>query len=394
MMAEVNLLNLKNAISIIKRASEHTLNLMLKGENIKKQTFVLYSLPGIGKTESLKNLANTKDHIKVIDINAEFGGSLSMPIQDVSTNENGSKEALVLHALHEDINTLNEHAKENPEDVHYLFLDEFNRGDEFMKQTIMQLLLNNTLPGHQLAPNIFVVGAGNTSENIYGDEFGEVPNDVNPLDVAARDRIAPLFVKLDTNAWLDWSYQNKIHPSIIMFVEQSQNAANVLYRAPKSDDETGATPRSWTKLSHMFEIFDPTKESQIIIKPLVQAHVGSELADEFMAYISEQPTFNINDILSDKKTALKEFESLNSTEKRQAMLLMPMFIEKNLKQNARTYFESFEEIMKTKDQNALQKFINIFIQNDILRENFNHTFSALNQSEQFQDIRSKYSAYV
>lgn len=393
--SQVNLISLKDAIGIIKKGTEGTWKAMQMDSSMKKPTFVLYSLPGIGKTEGLKSLAKSEDHIAVIDINAEFGGSLSMPIQDVSLNADGEKEAKVLHALHEDIADLKDHAEAYPDDIHYLFLDEFNRGDEFMKQTIMQLLLNNTLPGHKLPKNIFVVGAGNTSENIYGDEYGEVPNDVNPLDVAARDRIVPLFLKLSVDNWLEWAYQNKVHPMIIGFLEQKGGAEanSTLYRAPEKDDETGATPRSWTKLSHMFETFNPyDEESGRIIKALVQGHVGSSLADEFMKYASEVPNFKVDDLLSNKQKALSRFEALTATDKRQALLLMPSFIDKDLKKGSRLYLESFDEILNTKDQNAKDRFTRIFLSNDVLRKNFKTTFDAASAMPNFNKIRKQFSA--
>lgn len=384
-MPELNETTLKTALNIIKRSSEFTLKQLNQNERIKKQTFVLYSLPGVGKTEGLRNLAQSKNHIAVIDVNAEFGGSLSMPIQHVE-----GEKARVLHALHEDIAKLNEHAKQHPDEVHYLFLDEFNRGDDFMKQTLMQLLLNQTLPGHPLEQNIFVVGAGNTSENIFTDE--NIENDVNPLDVAARDRIAPLFVKLDANQWLDWAYQQGIHPYIITFLENNQNIQNAIYKAPASDDQTGATPRSWEKLSHLFKEFNPANEHISVMKPLIQSIIGSELTDEFIHHLSNKPNFDINDILKDSKEALSKFENLTSPEARQALLMMPPFIENKLKHGDKSYLDSFSEILETNDQTALVKFIKIFVENDILRQNFPTLYSEIVKLDTFKDLRSYYSS--
>lgn len=386
----INQTSLKTGLEIIRRMSEFTLKQLLNGENIRKQAFVLYSLPGIGKSEGLKSLAKSDDYIETIDINAEFGGSLDMPIQHVFKDETGQPHALVLHALHERIDKLNKHALKNPKTPHYLFLDEFNRGDEFMKQTLMQLLLNTRLPGHDLAQNIFVIGAGNTSENIFTDDL--IENDVNPLDVAARDRIAPLFISLNTSDWLKWAYQHKIHPSIIMFIEQATNPASKLYQAPKTDDSTGTTPRSWTKLSDLLGEFDPKKESPAILKPLLQSQIGTGLSDEFLAYLSTEPNFNIDDILNNPNDALQSFDDLTAPDRRQALLLMPMFLEKQLESGHTIYFESFEEILKTEDQTTLSTFINIYLENDILRQNFENLFSALNESSQFNTIRSLYSA--
>lgn len=386
----INQTSLKTGLEIIKRMSNFTLKQLLDGKDVKKQAFVLYSLPGIGKSEGLTSLAQSDEYIETIDINAEFGGSLDMPIQHVFKDESGNPHALVLHALHEKIDKLNKHALTHPKTPHYLFLDEFNRGDEFMRQTLMQLLLNTRLPGHELAQNIFVIGAGNTSENIFTDELLE--NDVNPLDVAARDRIAPLFISLNTKDWLKWAYQNKIHPSIIMFIEQATDPASKLYQAPKTEDSTGATPRSWTKLSDLLDEFNPKRESPSILKPLIQSQIGTELSDEFLSYLSTEPNFDIDNILKNPKESLKTFDELTAPDRRQALLLMPMFLEKQLERGSDVYFKSFEQILKTEDQTTLSTFINIYLENDILRQNFESLFTKLNESEQFNEIRSLYSA--
>ena len=400
-------ISLQKAIYIIQKTSETQLKSIRKGQKVQKQAFIIYSLPGIGKSESLKSLAKTPDHIKIIDINAEFGGSLSMPIQSIhkSSQNEDEHEAEVLHAPHEDIKRLTIHARQHPDEVHYLFLDEFNRGDEFMKQTLMQLLLNNKVPGHDLPDNVFVVGAGNTSSNVFTDEA--VDNEVNPIDVAGRDRIAPLFVQLDVKGWIDWAYQNDINEKIISFIDEDEEPEKVLYQAPSTVDGTGATPRSWSKLSNLLDIFQDEIQNQAFIRPLIASQVGNQLATRFSNYLLRSQNYSIKDLLTDPDTALEKFNNLpSSADRRSAIMNMPSYIEKHLESNNITdykvkdnVFSSFVKISHTDDQQVLEKFIKYFFEakdnnSNTIKDRHPLLTERINKSQRFANLKKMYSVSV
>ena len=399
---EHHYITLKNAIKIIKTTTEVQLQQLLNGEKVQKQAFIIYSLPGVGKSESLKNLAKTPEHIRIIDINAEFGGSLAMPIQSIH-DVNGTAKAEVLHALHEDIGKLKQHALDNPNDPHYLFLDEFNRGDEFMKQTLMQLLLNTKVPGHDLPQNVFVVGAGNTATNVFTTQA--VDNEVNPIDVAGRDRIAPFFVQLNAQDWLQWAYQNNIHEKIVQFIEGQDNPEEVLYQAPTTIDGTGATPRSWTKLSGLLDIFTDFSDLGIM-NPLIASQIGTELATKFVNFLNTEGTFSLRDILSDSSKSLEKFQALNNTKKRQALMTMPRFVEKHLSSNNITNYKepnetykAFNVLLDTKDQQILERFIKVYLETDennqnIMRKSYPLLYDRLAHSKRWNNLTANYSKSV
>lgn len=390
-MSETNqhyYIGLNQALGIIKKSTEFALKETRAGRNFRPQTYVLYSLPGVGKTEGIKAIAKSEDHIKVIDINAEFGGSLSMPIQSINQE---NTEAKVLHALHEDIHALREHALKHPNDPHYLFLDEFNRGDEFMKQTLMQLLLNRRVPGHSLPNNVFVVGAGNTSENVFTSEI--LDNEVNPLDVASRDRIAPLFVQLDVKDWVKWGYENRLNPSILEFIDGSERAEKLLYQAPTTVDGTGATPRSWAKLSDTLKVFDLNDTPNTVLRAIISSHVGNDITTEFMTFLMQKPPFDIHEILSDKSKAFKRFEDLkNPVNKRQLILKSPYVMEQQLESGMRQALDSFLEIISnTNEQQILQRFIYTFVEDSVLEKSYPSVHKELMKENVYRNLLAQYS---
>lgn len=381
-------LNLNEGLEIIKHSSNFALKELNEGRKFRPQTYVLYSLPGVGKTEGIKSIAKSDDHIKVIDINAEFGGSLSMPIQSINKE---NTEAKVLHALHEDIHELREHALAHPNEAHYLFLDEFNRGDEFMKQTLMQLLLNKRVPGHSLPDNVFVVGAGNTSENVFTSEI--LDNEVNPLDVASRDRIAPLFIKLNVDDWLSWGYKNKLNPVIMEFIDSSDNKESVLYQAPDSVDGTGATPRSWAKLSDTLKAFDLEKTSNRVLTGIIASHIGNSLTKQFKDFLFTTPPFDIDYVLADKNEAFKRFEELtNVINKRQLILKSPYVIEKGLENGSDVQLQSFLEIIRnTNEQQILQRFVRTYVEDGALKDSYPEVYKALMKENTYRSLVAQYS---
>lgn len=389
-MAEITMTNLDVAEEIIKKTTEAQLKAIRKGVKVNKQAFILYSLPGVGKSQMLRSLAKDENHVQIIDINAEFGGSLAMPIQSITNYEEDGRvyqKAQVLHALHEQIMKLNELAKENPEEPYYLVLDEINRGDDFMHQTLMQLVLNLRLPGHVLEDNIFIVGAGNTSENIFTDD--EVSNDVNAFDSASRDRIAPLFITLDEERWLEWAYLNQINTNVIRFIEQNKN---MLYNPSKMEDHTGATPRSYQKLSDLLDVFDPATTRKDILRPLLVSQLGEEAGRSFNTFLSQAPPFDIKHILSDPAQVEDRVKDLSRIDLRQVVSMAPAHIESALKIGNDKPFLSLERILETtNDQQALQRFINIFIAKDGIRKNYPELHKRRKKSEIFDRMITQYA---
>lgn len=392
------MLNLPNALKLIAADTKFVMQEHLAGRASYPHTFMLYSLPGIGKTEGIRSLAQDADHLCVIDINAEFGGSLAMPIQNVeyrdipakpgtdSSDTTPRKRAVahVLHALDERINRLANLAYNHPHETYWLLLDEANRGDEFMTQTIMQLLLEKRLPGYKLPFNIFVIGAGNTATNIFTKETN-IENDVNQFDTAIRDRLNPLFIHLDVNAWLDYAYTNGVHPDVIQFIERAEKPEGLLYRAPHSDDDTGATPRSWTRLTGLLQ--NPAiRNDRTIMRAALASQIGEELATRFNNFLGSSNFIDIPKLL--KVPDLDHFDhKLSPVDRRTFLLLAPRYLERDP-----ALVNDFATYLTTTDQAALQRFITLLVTNNVLSTQYPETNIALRHLDVFNDMLAAYSA--
>lgn len=168
-------ISLKNAAKLITTNAQFSLT-----HKRDKIVPVLFSLPGIGKTEIIKN--NLLDPVgnpypvEVIDMNTVSAGSLAMPIQDTDTKQ-------VAYYLHPQIKAVSELAKEDPSKPVFLALDELNRADEnFTRPQLLNLLLSNTIADYTLPENVFIVGMSNNAEEEINDIV--MSNDVTEFDLS------------------------------------------------------------------------------------------------------------------------------------------------------------------------------------------------------------------
>lgn len=377
-----NFISLNTALRLIKFDTDFQMKEIMANKPTDKHTFVLYSLPGIGKTQGIKEMVGDPQHICVIDINAEFGGSLSMPISHVDEE---TQTAQVLHALNASIKELKEHALSDPTTPHFLFLDEFNRGDEFMKQTIMQLLLENRLPGNSLPANVFVIGAGNTAENIFSDDE-MIENDVNELDTATRDRINPLFIQLEPKEWLDWAYTNEVAPEVVDFIgSKSYNEQKeLLYQPAKSADGTGATPRSWTRLSSF--LADPAiKNDPVLLRAAVFSMVGNDCGEQFLTYLTTGNPLDIFSLL--EKPDQAKFAELSTGRKVAFFSSALRPVEQDLQSDKqRGYVQTFLDYLQTNDQTAIARFIHTQVETGVLQERYTQTNLYLRKDPRFVQL--------
>lgn len=377
-----NFISLNTALKLIKFDTDFQMQEILAGRPTDKHTFVLYSLPGVGKTQGIRQMVGDSQHICVIDINAEFGGSLAMPISHVDEK---SQTAQVLHALNANIRKLKDHAIKDPTTPHFLFLDEFNRGDEFMKQTIMQLLLENRLPGNSLPANVFVIGAGNTAENIFSDEE-VVENDVNELDTATRDRINPLFIQLEPKEWLDWAYANEVAPEVVDFIgSKSYNEQKqLLYQPSKSADGTGATPRSWTRLSSF--LTDPAiKNDPVLLRAAVFSMIGNDCGEQFLTYLTTGDSLDIFALL--EKPDQAKFTSLSTGRKMAFFSSALRPVEQDLESEAqRGYAQIFLDYLQTNDQTAIARFMHTQVETGVLQQRYPQTNLYLRKDPRFMQL--------
>ena len=246
---------------------------------------------GIGKTRVVDQFCEENGyHLEVLQLTVmDEGDLIGIP---VTTEKNGEvithwAKPVWLQRVH----------KANTEGKHcVIFMDELGRASQSIQQAALQMVLEGRIQEHSLGEldglKSLVVVADNPSEDYDTAEF----------DKALEDRFITLVVETNVEKWVEYAKSKNLNPAIIDFIIENPDS---LHYTPESDDDKGATPRAWEKLSKILE--NTPKDSPILFN-LVQGKVGKAVGTHFYQYFMNYANiFGVSDI----KKALKG-KSLNT----------------------------------------------------------------------------------
>lgn len=173
--------------------------------------------PGIGKSATVKNLANEfKTKVFVLSVNQlgtreDLTGARS--IKDPKTET--YRQVFFPHAI---IQEAIDYAKDHPKETPFLFLDEINRTSPDVTSAILALITERRIGTTELPDNIRIIAAGNDHGN------------VNNLDDASITRMAIFHVVPDVEDFIqaqpELNYYVKSvlrkHPNLLVNKEQDK----------------------------------------------------------------------------------------------------------------------------------------------------------------------------
>lgn len=196
--------------------------------------------PGSGKTEMMREVANRNEllfiHLETSMMDeGEFGG---LPFKQ--ENKQGIWTAYALQKWFneavESINIINPITNKNYKGA-LVFLDEFNRAKEGVKDACLQFLCNRQLGWEAKLPDyVRLASAGNLGED-DGCNVGE-------FDKAQRGRFAFVTHDLKWDEWVENFASKYINPILVDFLDK--NSDHVFKEHEKS--LAYACYRSWTRL--------------------------------------------------------------------------------------------------------------------------------------------------
>src|SRR5882724_3312110 len=129
---------------------------------------------------------------------------------------------------------------ENPEPF-CLFLDELPACAPDVQKAFYSLLLERRLGEHALPPGTWVVAAGNRAEDRAL---------VRALSSALVNRVIILHVRVDVGEWLAWGREQRLRPEVLQFIEQHTEA---LHRSAPDKPAPFSTPRAWASLAQALD---------------------------------------------------------------------------------------------------------------------------------------------
>ncbi|RKP49843.1 AAA family ATPase [Cohnella endophytica] len=123
------------------------------------------------------------------------------------------------------------------EEPYCLFLDELNACNHEVQKAFYSLILEKRIGDYVLPAGSIVIGAGNRAQDNAI---------VKPMSSALVNRMFHVQLKVSYREWLEWAYQNNIHPLITDYI---QTRPDHLWVQPPKHEEPFSTPRSWHMLS-------------------------------------------------------------------------------------------------------------------------------------------------
>ncbi len=147
-----------------------------------------------------------------------------------------------------------------------LFLDELNACTHEVQKAFYSLIQDRRIGDFELPEGSIIIGAGNRAQDSAI---------VRPMSSALINRMVHVHLKVSHRDWLDWAYQNGIHPLVIEYI---QLRPDHLLSQPPKHEEPFSTPRSWHMLSDALQAFgEPVSDAwleTVAYGCLTPAHAG------------------------------------------------------------------------------------------------------------------------
>lgn len=170
-----------------------------------------------------------------------------------------------------------------------LFLDELNACSQEVQKAFYSLIHERRIGEYHLPKGSVVIGAGNRSND------GAI---VKTMSSALINRMFHVQLKANPDQWLQWAYENHLHPWITDYISQRPDH---LFSEPPKTEEPYSTPRSWHMLSDALKAYGAGEQeiSEDTLRVLAYGSVSASHAGMFLAYTRQLGnTHLLSDILA------------------------------------------------------------------------------------------------
>lgn len=251
-------------------------------EQDKKIPVMIWSAPGIGKSASVKQVAQELG-IGFIDLRLSLLNPVDLRGLPLVNRETHKAEWLPPDFL--------PGGDETPERG-ILFLDEINLAPASVMAAGYQLILDRELGEYKLPNGWVVIAAGNRAKD---------QANVTKFPTPLANRLVHVELEPDVEEWRLWAFSNNIAPEIIAFISK---LPQFLFEMPRAGEVAFPTPRSWENASKLF--LSGIKD--------ISPSVGEGVSAEFNAFLNvykELP--DIQEVLTGKTKQVPNKEKLDAT---------------------------------------------------------------------------------
>lgn len=252
---------------------------------------------GIGKTALAKQIAKENNwSLIVIDGNllkeGEIGGLPT--VENYSTIDSAGNKVIkktTIYAIHHKLREIDKELSNG--NTVLLFIDEINRCEHTVQQELMNLILNKEINGYQLYEGVKILAAMNPSSK-YGTDYDY---QVIDMDAAQENRFVWLEMEADSMQWIGWAIDNDLDSKIIEFISTFPE-----YLHKINEDSVRATPRSYERISKVYQLYQHQKEtvSRLVFLNVLKGNVGKMIAEELILFLESEhlPLLQFEDIFA------------------------------------------------------------------------------------------------
>lgn len=221
----------------------------------------IWGAPGIGKSSLVEQFAKTVGLPCVSLLGSQLAPEDIIGIPQV---RDGVSEFLPPKMI----------ARKEP---YVLFLDELNACSQEVQKAFYSLIYEKRVGEYHLPEGSIVVGAGNRTQDSAI---------VKTMSSALVNRMFHVQMKADAGQWLEWAYENGLHPWVIDYITQRPDH---LFSVPPKTEEQFSTPRSWHMLSDILKEYGAGEKelSEDTLRMLVYGCVSASHAGMFVAYTKQ-----------------------------------------------------------------------------------------------------------
>ena len=274
----------------MKTVNHNQLENLIKMAYNKKLPLFIHGAIGIGKSESVKVVAQTiaKDNKLEFSDHMEHDGKFCFV--DVRISQLDSTDLRGIPTI--DGKTTRwvtpNWLPNRQTSKGILFFDELNLAPPSIQSSCYQIILDRRLGDYVLPDGWVIVSAGNRMEdraNIFD------------LPMPLANRLMHIELRIpEVSEWVEWALKHDIDSRIITYL----NFKNHLYTFnDKNKDKAFATPRTWEYCSKMIKGIDDLDQLNI----LVSSCVGEAIGIEFTAYIKLKDSIDMEDIIKNPSKA-------------------------------------------------------------------------------------------
>lgn len=248
---------------------------------------MLWGPPGIGKSQSIKNIAKeiqmqTGKKVNVTDVRL----ILFNPI-DLRGIPTANQEKTLAVWLKPKIFQMDPSSNV----VNILFLDEISAAPLSVQAAAYQITLDKTVGEHKLPNNCIVIAAGNRTSD---------KSVAYAMPKALANRLLHIEVEASFESWNVWAVKNNIHPMVLGFLKFKPN--HLMVFEPKASELAFATPRSWEMVSN---ILSNVSTNMKVVYDLIAGLVGKAIAIEFKSWSKIFASLpNIEDIFEGRNVSV------------------------------------------------------------------------------------------